>query len=66
MRKVTIRALKDAQKSVLLSLNRFLYVLKPIDSASDLSQPAGASSAGYKILSKIEREATQHFEVFED
>ena len=65
---MTVRALKDAQKSVLLSLNRFLYVLKPIDNSADLRQKSGVSGAtsGYKILSKVEREATQHFEVFEE
>jgi len=63
---MTVRALKDAQKSVLLSLNRFLYVLKPIDSSADLRQKGAAVTSGYKILSKVEREATQHFEVFEE
>ena len=63
MRKVAIRALHDSQKSVLMTLNRFLYVLKPVSEADNL---VDGSSVGYKIQSKIEREATQHFEVFEE
>lgn len=66
MRKANVRAIQDAQKSVLLSLNRFLYLLKPVAANSNDNLKAGAESCGYKILSKIECEATQHFEVFEE
>ena len=58
MRKANVRAIQDTQKSVLLSLNRFLYLLKPVTANTGDSLRAGAESCGYKILSKIECEAT--------
>jgi hypothetical protein len=50
MRKVCIRELPN--QSVLLSLNKFFYVL---DKVKDQS---------YRVKSLIEREGTVHFEVF--
>ena len=64
MRKVTIRALQNAP-SVLLTLNRVFYVLKPQQAAENLLTGPG-QTIGYKIASMTEREATQHFEVFEE
>ena len=67
MRKVAVHALQDPAKSVLLSLNRFFYILKPLDASQSLAQNSSDSvSIGYKIQSKVERDATQHFEIFED
>jgi len=58
MRKVTVRPLQEASKSVLLSLNRFFYVLRPLEENSDLRSSPVSQGLGYKIVSKIEREAT--------
>lgn len=68
MRKVTVRALENPAKSVLLALNRFFYVLKPVAGQSASLSAAGQepTTVGYKVLSQIEAEATQHFEVFEE
>ena len=68
MRRVSIRALQN--KQVLLSLNRFFYVLKPVDADAEgdlrAATPDEPVRVGYKIMSKIEKEAIQHFEVFEE
>ena len=51
---------------MLLSLNRYFYILRPTQAESSPGQGAHGQTFGYKIVSKIEREATQHFEVFEE
>ncbi len=62
MRRVNVRTVCNPVNSVLLSLNRFFYILKPTDSQALLS----TETTGYKVFSKIERVAIQHFEVFEE
>lgn len=60
MRRVNVRPLEsNAARTVLLSLNRFFYILSPLEAQ-------GTTPQGYKVASKIEREAALHFEVFEE
>ena len=71
MRRVNIR-IADQFNSVILSLNRFLYVLKPIQLADTQDVKVSALTSSFEefmkfeIVSKIEKESVQHFEVFED
>lgn len=58
MRRVNVRPLENPARTILLSLNRFFYILRPLEQQG--------TSQGYKVASKIEREAAQHFEVFEE
>ena len=59
MRKVNIRVVPKFD-SVLLSLNRFLYVLKPSDDSIKVSDlgTSGSGFSSYRVISKIEREGT--------
>lgn len=71
MRRVNIR-IADQFNSVILSLNRFLYVLKPIQLADTQDVKVSALTSSFEefmkfeIVSKIEKESVQHFEVFQD
>jgi len=62
MRRVNVRTVRNPANAVLLSLHRFFYILKPVNCQESLS----TETVGYKVCSKIERAATQHFEVFEE
>ena len=56
MRKVTVRALQNEPKSVLLALNRFFYILKPISAQAGLDLRTSEELIGYKIQSRVEKE----------
>ena len=57
MRNITVRQLQNPDL-VVLSINRFLYTLKP-------SSAATQAARGFKIQSKVECQGIVHFEVFE-